>query len=403
MQLAMQASVDERVESARSQTERVITYDRLTALPGKYDAFFSENGVDSFFLSLPWFRNFCANALDPGDELRIFVAEQTGPGCRPVAGLLTRSQRESIWHLAPRTLHSLSNFYTSLYAPLLSQSIASPTAVASLVRAISIDKPGWDAVDLKWLDSGAPVFGELQQAFRAVGMVVQTYFSSGNWYLPANGMSFREYWEGLRSSVRNIAKSKNKKIERSGRAKLEIVTGPSGLESAIEAYEHVYASSWKTAEPYPAFIPGLIRTCAEQGWLRLGVVRVDGEPAAVQLWIVNSGKAAIYKIAYDRRFADLSVGSFLTTHMMEHVLDVDRVREVDYLTGDDKYKQDWMSHRRERWGILAMNPRTLRGAMAIARHVGGRTVKRALQAIPARKQKSSNQLGPTGKRVDSGK
>jgi CelD/BcsL family acetyltransferase involved in cellulose biosynthesis len=379
----------------------VVTYDRLEALSPEYESFFSENGAESFFLSLPWFRNFCRTALDPGDELRIFAGKATHTGCAPVAVLLARFQRETKLRFAPRTLYGLSNFYTSLYAPLLSQSLSSPTAVESLVRAISKDKPRWDAVDLKWLDSAAPVFGELQRAFRATGMVVQTYFSSGNWYLPANGMSFREYWEGLRSSVRNIAKSKNKKLERSGRAHLEIVTGPNGLESAIEAYERVYASSWKTPEPYPAFIPGLIRTCAEQGWLRLGVVRVDGEPAAVQLWIVNNGKAAIYKIAYDKRFADLSVGSFLTTHMMEYVLDVDRVREVDYLTGDDKYKQDWMTHRRERWGILAMNPRTLRGALAIARHVGGRTVKRTLQAIAARKQASSNQPDSTHKRLDS--
>ena len=401
MQLAMQATVDEHTGSTPSQSVRVVTYDRLAALPAEYNSFFSENGLNSFFLSLPWFRNFCATALDPGDELRIFAAEDTGNGSMPAAVLLARFHRGSIWRLAPRTLFGLSNFYTSLYAPLVSRAGISPTTVDSLVKAIVKDKPGWDAVDLKWLDSEAPVFRELQRAFRAAGMVVQTYFSSGNWYLPANGMSFREYWDGLRSSVRNIAKSKNKKIERSGRAQLEIVTGPNGLESAIEAYERVYASSWKTAEPYPAFIPGLIRTCAEQGWLRLGVVRVDGEPAAVQLWIVNNSKAAIYKIAYDKRFADLSVGSFLTTHMMEYVLDVDRVQEVDYLTGDDKYKRDWMTHRRERWGILAMNPRTLRGAMAIARHIGGRTVKRALQSIPTRKQESSNQPDPAKNRLDS--
>jgi len=52
------------------------------------------------------------------------------------------------------------------------------------------------------------------------------------------------------------------------------------------------------------------------------------------------------------------------------------VTEVDYLSGDDGYKKDWMSQRRERWGILALNPRTPRGVLAIARHVGGRAVKR---------------------------
>jgi CelD/BcsL family acetyltransferase involved in cellulose biosynthesis len=70
--------------------------------------------------------------------------------------------------------------------------------------------------------------------------------------------------------------------------------------------------------------------------------------------------------------------------MMEHAIDVEHVNEVDYLTGDDRYKKDWMSQRRERWGILALNPRSLRGAVAIARHVGGRAVKRAAVSLAAR-------------------
>jgi hypothetical protein len=39
-----------------------------------------------------------------------------------------------------------------------------------------------------------------------------------------------------------------------------------------------------------------------------------------------------------------------------------------------------MSHRRERWGILALNPRTPRGVLGILRHVTGRFVKRAVMA-----------------------
>jgi len=132
--------------------------------------------------------------------------------------------------------------------------------------------------------------------------------------------------------------------------------------------------------------------CAAMGALRLGIIYVDGEPAAVQLWIVHHGNALIYKLAYDERFGELSVGTILSATLFQHALDVDKVTEVDYLSGDDAYKKDWMSQRRERWGILALNPRTPRGVLAIARHVGGRAAKRAAMSLasPFRRGKSRN-------------
>jgi Acetyltransferase (GNAT) domain len=144
------------------------------------------------------------------------------------------------------------------------------------------------------------------------------------------------------------------------------------------------------------FIPGLIRLCAQQGVLRLGVAHIDGKPAAAQLWIVHNGAALIYKLAYDEQFADLSVGTILTANLMQHVLDIDKAEVVDYLSGDDAYKKDWMSDRRERWGILAMNPRTVGGAMAIGRHVGGRFLKRAAQWLsrPAKPEEAPPAVPP---------
>jgi CelD/BcsL family acetyltransferase involved in cellulose biosynthesis len=56
---------------------------------------------------------------------------------------------------------------------------------------------------------------------------------------------------------------------------------------------------------------------------------------------------------------------------MKHVLDQDRVVEVDYLTGDDPYKRCWMTRRRERIGILACNLFTFEGLASAATEVAG--------------------------------
>jgi CelD/BcsL family acetyltransferase involved in cellulose biosynthesis len=373
-------------ESASNKLRTSVREDvAAIALPWPID----EGAGQNVFLSQDWFQNLVDNSLNPRQTVRVFLVEdQTQPG-KPVLSLPAFASKPEVFK--PRTLSSLTNFYTPFFTPLIAAGCDRSRALQLLALAIAKDSPRWDAVDLRLLDRDSPVYGELVESLKAAGFVVQTYFCSGNWYEPVAGRSYEQYLQGLRSSVRNIARSKAKKIERSGRARLEIVTGAESLAAASKAYEKIYNSSWKVSEPYPQFMPGLLLSFAKAGWLRLGLAYVDEEPAAAQVWFIANGVASIYKIAYDQKFRDLSIGSFLTMHMMHHAIDVEKVDEIDYLTGDDRYKQDWMSRRRERWGVLAMNPRTVKGAAAIVRHLGGRSAKRMVQRIAGRLRPRSQQ------------
>ena len=151
----------------------------------------------------------------------------------------------------------------------------------------------------------------------------------------------------------------------------------------MDGYESIYAKSWKQPEPHRDFLRIVAKEFAEAGWLRLGLMQVDGRPAAAQLWFVFGGTASIFKLAYDPDFTNYSVGSLLTSHLMNHAITHDRVQVVDYLCGDDGYKKDWMSRRRERWGFRAYRLNSIRGIAGAMQSLAGRIVRSTRRSSPA--------------------
>ncbi|WP_408643276.1 GNAT family N-acetyltransferase [Thioalkalivibrio thiocyanodenitrificans] len=161
--------------------------------------------------------------------------------------------------------------------------------------------------------------------------------------------------------VRNSIARKERKLAREHGYTIRLYTR-SGLRQAMADYNAVYHRSWKARELYGGLVEGLAYGLSRQGWLRLAILYVDKLPVAAQLWFVAHGKASIFKLAYDETWRRYSPGSILTKHLMKHVIDNDKVTEIDFLTGNDAYKQDWMSERRERCALYCINrPRPRQG------------------------------------------
>src|SRR5262249_5106075 len=97
-----------------------------------------------------------------------------------------------------------------------------------------------------------------------------------------------------------------------------------------------------------------------------------------QVWLVEGGRATIYKLAHDQRFERFSPGSLLTAEVMRRIIADGSVREVDFGRGDDPYKQLWLSRPRPRGGILAASGATWRGLGARIRHM---TIPRLMRPL----------------------
>ncbi len=350
----------------------VTVYESWDVLPPDCAELFKKDERDSVFFGQSWLRNLAQHGLDDGAVLRIYVVSD-GDGVQGILPMRYANQQDR--GFSPRRIEALANYYTSLFRLVLRQG-NEQAILQALANALAQGRQRFDVVDLHPMPQDEPLFTWTKNAMKRAGMLVQTYFCFGNWYLEVAGRSYQEYYETFPSQLKNTLKRKTKQFETNASTRIEIFTRMEDVSKALAAYEKVYLSSWKVPEPHPQFMPGLIHICAEQGWLRLGVAYVEAEPVAAQVWIVHEGIAAIYKLAYDEKYAKLSAGSILTSKLMEYVIDVDKVHEVDYLTGDDGYKKDWMSHRRERWGIVAFNLRTVSGLTYGVSHLGWGVIKK---------------------------
>jgi CelD/BcsL family acetyltransferase involved in cellulose biosynthesis len=352
-----------------SPLSEIVTVSRFEALPADFRDLLAQPGL-SFDQTAPWLEAFGRHVLPPDSELLLLCIRD---GAGPL--VLLPLYRGPAAAFGSR-LHSLSNFYTAHFAPIARKG-ASPDRVAdAIVDAVVDIRQRWHQLDLTPLDVESGVFGAISDALHRAGVFVEPYFRFGNWYADVRGMDSETYFTHLPSQLRNTIVRKRRLFERTPGNDVRIVSRPEALTAAMEEYEQVYAASWKPREPHPEFLRSIIECFGELGWARLGIARADGIPVAAQIWFVREGTASIFKLAYRSAYAHLSPGSLLTMHMIRHALDEDGVEHIDYLTGDDAYKRHWMSHRRERWGIRAYNPRMLMGLAGASRAVIGRTLNR---------------------------
>ncbi len=349
-----------------SQGWSIESYSHPDDFPQEVIRFVEDAEVISIELGGIWYRNLIQTVYPTGDGVAFHTLRNNG---LPVAVLPVRASHTSFG----TTLESLSNYYSSIYSPIFSDTLEARDVVR-LLEGIRRFHGSLSSLRFAPMDHESRSFQILKDALQMGGYIPFSFFCFGNWYLEVPS-DWSAYWSSREGMLRNTVGRMERKFQKEGGG-LELIAGGAAVDQAIEDFQKVYAASWKRPEPYPLFVPGLVRACAEKGWLRLGIARLKGVPVAAEIWMVAHGKAEIYKLAYDERYKAYSPGKLLTAFLMRHVIETDRVKEVDYLTGDDPHKPLWMSHRRERWGLVAYNPRTLPGALGLIREVLGRVAKR---------------------------
>ena len=191
---------------------------------------------------------------------------------------------------------------------------------------------------------------DLQIALRGAGWWVKATPAGDRHWLDLSGITHDEWWEGRPGALKNTVKRKAKK----GVVDIQLLTAFD--PGSWAAYESIYAASWKPEEGHPALLRAFAEAESARGTLRMGIARIEGIPVAAQYWTVEDGCAFIHKLAHVEDSLKASPGTLLSASLFRHVIEVDGVKRVDFGTGNDGYKKDWMNRHERLWRLEAFNP-----------------------------------------------
>ena len=261
-------------------------------------------------------------------------------------------------------LEMLTNWYAFTCAGLASAHVE-PALYVKLAEAL---KTRASRIELAKLPDEDGTATRLEQAFRKAGWLVMRETCDTNHVLAVNGRSYAEYMESRPGKLRTTLKRKAKKVE--------VVLKRQFDPANWSAYEAIYAQSWKPEEGDPALLRRFAESESAGGRYLFGMALAEGEPVAAQFWTVDNGTAYIHKLAHLESAKPLSPGTTLTAALFEEVIDRDRVELVDFGTGNDDYKADWMEQIRPRFRLTCLRPAVPRNWPLMARHTLRKLVSR---------------------------
>jgi len=291
------------------------------------------SGPASPFDRAAWFDLLAAHGF--AGEARI---DATGTAGGVTSWLPLRRDR-------PGQLSGLANWYSFAIRPLFTGEGDRAAALRALFAKLRKQ-----AARLTLYPVPDAAHADIAAALRTAGWWVKATPAGDRHWLDLAGMTHDEWWESRPGALKNTVKRKAKK----GVVDIQLLTEYD--PGSWAAYESIYAASWKPEEGDPALLRAFAEAESWRGTFRMGIARIEGVPVAAQYWTVEDGTAFIHKLAHVEDSLKASPGTLLSAALFRHVIEVDRVSRVDFGTGNDGYKKDWMNRHEPLWRLEAFNP-----------------------------------------------
>jgi hypothetical protein len=359
---------------------RVTTLSGYTALPTEVVGVFDDPLTGNLLRSRVWLQNAEGNGLRPADRIRLFAGGEA-PETAPAALLPALYSRLYASHPGARVLH-FTMPEDQDYLPLLAEEqLRSEDFISAVLGALRAQAPSYDVIRVSPLAAGSPLATQFAAALRRTGHLLQVYRHPPARFVSLAGVSFQDYMGQRPRDLRESLDRSRRLMFDGGRGRFHFPCTRGLFEFSWNDIQKIVEATPIEGDPEPpGYLSSMMALAADCGALRVGMMYLDERPVAMQFWVVTDGVAHCLRIWGAQGPLPFPVDDLLTQMVLVCLIDGDRVTELDFGAIDDEFARNWAPMSRERMGIAAFTPRTLRGLRGAMRHV----VPRYLGALPGR-------------------
>lgn len=337
------------------------------ALAEEWRELVASTHVPTLFLSHQWFDAAWQWAKRDSEFWLITVRQNDR-----LIGLCPLVRRHTQYRgLALRKLEFLTVPDTQLCDVIVAPALAEPVSQA-IARFLAEQKHEWDMIELRLLPVDSVAARYIAPALKQAGIRSLLEASGENPWIDLS-----QGWDTFYAARSRSLKKKNNlianRLRKAGQIEIEWMR-PSrndqmNYAAALQTVIDISAKSWKQDtgnsldQPGPnAFIQRLSQRAAEQGWLSVWLLRLDGKPLAMEYQLAD--EAHVYALRADFDSAcpqELSPGSYLNMQLLERHFQTG-LTQYCMGPGDNPYKYRWADRAHALHRLAGYSP-TLKGRL----------------------------------------
>jgi len=365
--------------------ERLSRTEDLQALEGPWRDLVADSAADCLFLTWEWLFTWWRH-FGTGRQLAVYVGHDSDR-LDLLLPLATR-ERQPLRGRPFLTFEPLgTGTVRSDYLDVVVRRGCEPEALGMLADRLRRDRV---LLSFPRVRADGSAAHELGARLTMDGWRIETADASVCPYITLASHTWASYLDSLGREHRANVRRRIRKLEDNFDVRLERASDETSRREALRILVDLHTRRWNgrggsTAFNHPALVrfhDDFSRLALERGWLRLYVLRLDGEPAAALYGMRYGPTFLFYQSGFDPRFARHAVGLALMGLVIREAI-AEGAAEFDLLHGDEPYKSLWAGRRRQ-LQHLELYPPTPRGRWSRRLTRLARTARGAARVMAAR-------------------